>query len=106
MHIDDIDSQWSEKVYVWVRPASGDWDAITKAIGHQDRGKTDWRPAMITGFSDDKWAYNTINDSRQMRIIGSTYAYPHALFELGGYLEQDQDNVPLPVSTPQPRATS
>nr|WP_250807857.1 hypothetical protein [Neorhizobium tomejilense] len=102
MHIDEIDGKWSETVYVWVRPADGDWQAITNAMNQWDRDKTDWRPAMISGFSDDKWAYNTHNDTRQVRLIGSQYTYPNAKFEIGGLLEHDLDNPLTPASAPLP----
>ena len=102
MTIDDIDRQWSESAYVWVRPASGDWDAITGAMNHVDRGETDWRPAKVCGFSDDQWAYGTHNDPRKVVLIGQPFHYDHAKFEIGGLMEPDFEPQHTPVSAPSP----
>lgn len=99
MTIDDIEGKWSETVYVWVRPADGDWDGITRGNGC-DRGKTEWRPAAITGFSDDGWAYGTQNDTRNVTLIGAPYGYRHALFEIGAVMTSDFDPTPTPLPAP------
>lgn len=86
--IDDIDKGWNETAYVWLRPAEGtDWESITDHWS--DRRRTEFRPALIVGFTEDQWAYGTHNDTRQVKLIGQTYSYPHAKFEIGGIMEPD-----------------
>ncbi len=96
--IDDIDKGWNESVYVWLRPAGGaDWMSITDHWS--DRSRTEFRPALIAGFTEDHWAYGTHNDTRQVRLIGQTYTYPHAKFEIGGIMEPDFGIEAVPSAT-------
>lgn len=99
MHPDEIERGWSEAAYVWVRPAEGtDWE---QAIDRRaSRGDREWRPALMVGFTDDKWAYNTHNDPRRFFLIGSSYCYALTKFEIGGLIEDfAPDAVNRPTAT-------
>lgn len=85
MEIDDIAAGWSEYVYVWVRPANGQTWAQMHRSSFGQVNKRDWRPAMVTGFSDegDRQSYDTGADPRRVTLIGDACGYDVHHFEFG-----------------------
>lgn len=85
MEIDDIEAGWSEYVYVWVRPAAGQTWAQLHHSSFGQVNQRDWRPAMVSGFSDggDRQSYNTGADPRCVTLIGDTGGYDVRHFEFG-----------------------
>ena len=85
MEIDDIEACWSEYVFVWVRPAAGKTWAQLHHSSFGQVNQRDWRPAMVSGFSDegDRWSYNTGADPRRVSLIGESDSYGVSHFEYG-----------------------
>lgn len=105
VRIQDIDAEWGSCVYAWVRP-SVDYDWRDLTYSDCDRSARDFRPAMITGFVDDKERYGTASDPRRVTLIGNPNGFPFHWFDIACAVaapESGRDDEPQPA-TPSLRA--
>jgi hypothetical protein len=92
MNINDIDANWGEQVFIWVRPAGNvSWTEFhNSTLGN--RNNRDWQPARIDGFVEveRREQYGTGLDSRRVTLLGNTYGYDVSRFEFGDLINPPQ----------------
>jgi hypothetical protein len=88
MNIDEIEAGWSEYIYAWVRPANNQTWAQMHGSSFGQINERDWRPALISSFSDkdDRERYNTGADPRRVTLIGNASSHNIDQFEFGALI--------------------